>query len=140
MASAKQIRELLTGALTATELTDTGLVLLNPQTSASLGDRTWTLIFARSSNSGKLRDRDYVRHRHDAQVLLSHKVKPKDQGVTLDEALDDADKAIRAVMTNPTLRAQARVEYRTTERRLSPAGDFIYSLLTFDLETDDDLY
>lgn len=141
MSSTRDLRAVVVEALgTVDGLRSSGLIFINRQQPASTLHRSYTVLVSASANSLKLRDRDRIRHKHAVQVQLAHVVKPKDQITSLDTALDDGDSVIKTVMTYIPLENIARVMYVGTTRTLSPTGDYIYSLVTFDFENNEPLY
>lgn len=141
MASTRRIAELTVETLATIEgLRPSNLIFVNLQQSNSTMHRSYTVMVSNSRNTNKFRDRDLVRHGHVVQVKLTHVVKPKDQVDSLYTAFDDGDKVIDTMLTYVPLENVARVMYTGTTRALSPTGDFIYTTLTFDVESDGPLY
>jgi len=141
VATTRDIRVATVAALATIDgLVASGLIFINKQQPASTLHRSYTVLASQSKNTKKYRDRDLVRVAHTVQVQLSHVVRPKDQIDSLDTALDDGDRVVQTVMTNPGLEMIARVMYVGTARALASTGDYIYSQITFDVESDAPLY
>lgn len=137
MASTRDIRDLAKDALATVDgLTSSGLIFINRQQVATTMHRSFTVNVEQSRNTNKYRDRDRMRLGHTITVELVHVVKPKDQEDSLDTAFDDEDAAINAMMTHIPLEMEARILYASTRRALSHTGDYIFSTLTFDSESD----
>ena len=146
--NSSKIRELFSCALDAMpnnvegegDFKGSNLIYNNRQTASTLTHRGWALLFSGNTNSGKYRDRDHYRPAHTVQVQLTHKIRLKKQVETLDLALDDADLLIETILRDQTLRAYARVAYVSTTRNLTPTGNFILAVITFDLEHSKDIF
>lgn len=140
MSSTRQLRELTVETLGTIEgLRSSGLIFINPQQSNSTLHRSYTVNVTTSRNTNKFRDRDLMRLSHTITVTLGHVVRPKDQEDSLHTALDDEDAVILAMLSYNPLERAARVLYTGTNRALSTTGDFIYTTITFDVESSVEL-
>ena len=141
MATASTVRQRLARAITGVGLKETPLVFDAAQVTTSRSHQTFTLSFPDSADTGKQRvgngqnEGDSYRVAHTITATLLHHLRQKDQEVTVDLALDDAEGAVRAVLTDLELNEDARVEYRSTRRRLTASGDYLESVLALDIET-----
>jgi len=112
-------------------LHDTGLLPANLQKAASKLDQGWALGAPSSSNTPASRDRDDSTQTHTLVVRLASVVVPLDHKGSYGDALEDADRIAKALMTDIALEALASVSYVGTARVLSASGDYVYSTLTF---------
>lgn len=135
MARASQIRQRVAAALVVLGLVEGPLVFDTTQLTTTKSNRSFTLAFPDSVDTGKERVNDGYRAGHVVVVTLIHHLKQKDQEATLDAALDDGEDAVKAILTDAALNTDARVLWTSTRRRLTPPGDYLESVLSFDVET-----
>lgn len=107
------------------------IAISNPQKATSYMDKGLSIGIPSSSNSPNSRDRTSALTTHQVTVMLTNQIKMLDQEDSYLTAIDDGERVRGAIIEYIPAEADVRFSWLNTTRAVSPSGDYIVSMLTF---------